>query len=383
MKKIMAGVLTLAMLLSLCGCGKTEIRAVESSQSDLSDTAAAESLDWDAAFAAYDPEEVVFTVGNSAVTWRELFYEVAYCTAAIESNSSASVTSWDMTIYDDSGSLTTCGDYVLQTAVSLLKQYHIVYDKLTEAGLGLSEEGKAQVEEYRQSVIEELFAGDEAAFQSYLDNLYCTEELWNWFTEVDVLYNEGFAYLYGPDGAYLSEEEVLAYAGDYDYVTIKQIYLYNDNAADSESAEPVTDDPMSQMIADLSSLKEDTAALESRFDALVAQYNENLALANYPNGWCVYEGDTEDAVYQAALGMQDYEYGIVSLTDADVLLLRIPVEPEADVFYDADGGVMYSLRYYAAWQAYSDLINGAEGWIQSTETLPVSQFENFMLEDVF
>ena len=383
MKNILAGVLALLMVLSLCACGKTEIRAVESSQSLLSEEQTAEALDWDAAFAAYDPEEVVFTVGESAVTWRELFYQVAYCTASIESNSGTAVTDWDLTMYDDSGELTTCGDYVLQTAVSLLTQYHVVYDRLTEAGLTLSEEGRAQVEEYRQSVVEELFSGDEAYFQTYLDSLYCTEELWNWFSEVDVLYNEGFEYLYGVNGAALDEEEILAYAQDYGYVTIKQIYIYNDTQAEADSGEPVTDDPMSRMLTELAALKEDPAALEIRFDELAAQYNENLALANYPNGWCVYEGDTEDAVYQAALGMQDYEYGIVSLEDADVLLLRIPVEPEADVFYDAEGGVMYSLRYYAAWQDYSDAINGDGGWIQSAESLPVSQFEDFMLQDVF
>lgn len=382
MKKILAGALALAVFLSLCGCGKTEIRAVEDSSS-LSVTADTAAFDWDAAFAAYDPEEVFFTVDESAVTWRELFYQVAYCTASIESNSGTTINDWDLTMYDDSGNLTTCGDYVLQTAVSLLTQYHVVYDHLTEAGLTLSEEGRAQVEAYRQSVVEELFAGDEAAFQNYLDSLYCTEELWNWFSEVDVLYNEGFEYLYGPNGAYLSDEEILGYAQDYGYVTIKQIYIYNNGESVSDSDEPVTDDPMSQMLMELSDLKADPAALEARFDELAAQYNENLALANYPNGWCVYEGDTEDAVYQAALEMQDYEYGIVSLADADVLLLRIPVEPEADVFFDADGGVMYSLRYYAGWQLYSDEINGPGGWIQSAQTLPVSQFETFMLQDVF
>lgn len=382
MKKIPAFLLALCLLFGLCACTNTEIRAVDDGMSAQPAAEAAQSFDWDAAFAAFAPDEVVFTVGESAVTWRELFYQVAYCTAAIESNSGTAVTDWDMTMYDDAGNLTTCGDYVLQMAVSLLTQYHVVYDRLTAAGLRLSEEGQAQVEAYRQSMIKEYFAGDEAAFGAYLDSLYCTEELWNWFSEVDVLYNEGFAYLYGENGAALSPEEILAYAGDYGYVTVKQIYIYNNSETLSDSAEP-GEDPMTRMLTELSPLKADPAALESCFDALAAQYNENLALNNYPRGWCIYEGDTEDAVYRAALEMQDYEYGIVSLEEADVLLLRLPVEPEADVFYDADGGVMYSLRYYAAWQAYSDAINGPDGWIMSTETLPVSRFEEFMLQDIF
>lgn len=372
MKRIFAAVLALALLLSLGACGKTEIQPIPEA---MTTPEPVQSLDWDAAFAAHGPDEVVFTVNESAVTWQELFYEVAYCTTALEYSSGVTIDDWDIQITDDNGDAISCGDYVLQTAVAMLEQYHVVYDKLTEAGAVLDEEALAELDSYKNTVITETFAGDEAAFLAYLDSLYGTEELWDWFNEVDMLYNEGFEHLYGPAGANYSEADTLAYGEEYGYVNIKQIYLYNNG---EESAAD-----MGRLLTELEAVKADSEALEACFDELFAEHNENLALLNYPEGWCVYSGDTEEEIYQAALAMTDYSYTVVEMADADVLLLRIPVEAGADVYYDADGAVMYDLRYYAAWQDYSDLINGPGGWLQSAQTLAVSGFEDLRLQDFF
>ncbi len=383
MKKFCAAGLALFLLLGLCACGsQSEIRVLEEAlepQQAVEET----TLDWEAAYAAHAPEDVVFTVGTEAVTWQELFYQLAYCTAALESSSGVSVTDWNMEMTGEDGELLAVGDYVMQTAVSLLKQYHVIHEQLTARGVSLSEEGYARAEAYRQTIIKESFAGDEAAFQSYLDSLFCTVEMWDWICQIDELYNEGFAFLYGDEGGALSEEEALAYGEEYGYVGIRQLYIYNNSDPTGDSAEPSDTDPMSLMLAELAAVKDDPAALTACFDELYAQYNENLSLANYPEGRCVWSGDVDEAVYEAALAMEDYEYAIVSLTDADVLLLRQPLTPEADVFYDAEEELMYSLRYYAAWQAYTDQIYGSGGWLETAVSQTVQPFENFSLEDVF
>ena len=45
----------------------------------------AKSLDFDAAYAAYDPDTVVFYVEGTGVTWQELFYQIAFNAAYLAS----------------------------------------------------------------------------------------------------------------------------------------------------------------------------------------------------------------------------------------------------------------------------------------------------------
>ncbi len=380
MKKICAVFLALCLLSGLSACGPAEVRRLETA---LQAPAEESSLDWAAAWAAHAPEDIVFTVGTEAVTWQEFFYQLAYCTRALENSSGSPIRDWATEVPGDDGQSMAAGDYILQTAVDMLKQYHVIHEQLSARGLRLSEAGQARVAAFRETTVKESFAGDEAAFEEYLASLYGTEELWLWLCEVDELYNEGFDFLYGPGGSELTEDEVLAYGRDYGYVGIKQIYIYNNTAPSADSNEPSDSDPMSLMLSELAAFKEDPAALEACFDGLCRQYNENLSLENYPEGRCVWPGDVDGALYEAALRMADYEYAIVSLADADVLLLRLPLAPEADVFYDAENECMYSLRYYAAWQKYTDLIHGPGGWMESAASQPVSPFEGFSLEDIF
>ncbi len=380
MKRVCAALLA-ACLLALSACGKTEIVAREQALQSQRESDTSAPLNWDAAYAAYAPEAVMFTVGSEAVTWQEFFYQFTAAARALEKSSGLSITDWDMTVTDENGGSVACGDYVLQAAVQQLTLYHVIHERLHALGLALSDEGRARVEAYRQTTITEQFAGDAAAFAASLEELYGSEEIWRWLCEVDELYNEGFDFLCGVEGSALSDGEAIAYGEEYGYVGLREIYIYNNAAANS--AEPSSDDPMSLMLAALAEHKEESAALVECFAALAAQYNENLSLENYPEGRCVWEGDVDAAVYSAALAMQDYEYAIVSLEDADVLLLRVPLAADAAVLYDAENDALRSLRYYAAWQAYNEQIHGEGGWLASAVCQSVSPFETFSPKDVF
>lgn len=388
MKRILP--LLLALLLCLSACGKTRIVPTETAEpAQTPETEPAldtELFDWDAAYAAYEPDTVVFTVEGREATWQELFYQVAYCTAALEYSSGVTITDWDMEMTDAQGNTVSCGDYVLQAAVAMLQQYHIVYNELTALGVTLEEEDRAELEAYEKQLLEEGYAGDEEAFRADLESLFCSEELWHWFNEVDALYNAGFRHFYGSMGELYGEEETLAYGEEYGYVNTRQLYIYNNS--DGTSEEPAGDTAedfagMGRLLSELEAVKEDPAALEERFVELFEQYNEDLALENYPDGWCIWQGDTDESVYQAAMAMEDHSYTVVETEAADVLVLRLPLAADAPVFYDAYEDVSYPLSYYAAWQDYSDLVNGPGGWIQSAETLPAAEFEDFRLRDVF
>lgn len=418
-KKILAFLLAAAMLLTLCGCG-TKVEAYDeaavvaeeavASESDTTvveqtaavETAApAEPLDFDTAYAMYDPATVVFTVDGESVTWQEFFYEIAYNASAIAAQEGAAFTSWDdmCPLYVDAeGNMVfTYSDVVLQYAINTLLQYHIMDKHMTELGIVLDEDSLAMLEDVRQQTIDASFGGDEAAFLAYLESLYCSEELWNWFNETDAKYAQAFDDLYGEMGSNYTDEDVMTYAaGDPDgawteYVQLKMICLYAEEETEAAASEEIASDEPSEEAAELSDgemaaqiMAELTAAAdkEAKYAELYAQYNEEAGLDPYPGGWCVYQGDIADAVYGTALTMELDEVRVVSIDGAEVVVWKVPVDPDGGVTYDSATDTVYTLRYYAAWQEYAEMINE---WIETgTATAQWTEgFENFSLNSVF
>jgi len=422
MKKMFAFLLAAAMLMALCGCG-TEVEAygetavaVEETAQPAAEAAApeqvatvatesaapAEPLDFDAAYAAYAPETVVFTVEGEEVTWQEFFYEIAYNASIIAAQEGAAFTDWDemcpLYVDADGNMVFTYGDVVLQYAVNALLQYHIMDKHMTELGIVLDEDSIAMLEDVRQQIVDTNFSGDEGAFLNYLESLYCSDELWNWFNETDAKYAQAFDDLYGEMGSNYTDENVMAYAaGDPDgawteYVQLKMICLYAEEEAEAEetSEEPASDEPSeeaaelsdadlaAQILAELSAAEDRNA----RYAELYTQYNEEIGLDPYPDGWCVYQGDIAQEVYSAALTMEPDEMRVVSIEDGEVVVWKVPVDPDAGVTYDSANNTVYTLRYYAAWQEYAETVNQ---WLETgTATAQWAEgFENFSLNSVF
>lgn len=410
-KKTIAVMLALAMLLVLCGCDASETAVavdepVEETMSEpvVAETVAAEEaaagLDFDAAYAAYDPETVIFYADGVPVTWQELFYQVVYVSSVLAAQTGLTITDWDeacpLYVTED-GYYFTWGAIVLQNAVDMLVQYHLVEKGLTEAGVTLSEEAAAAVEAVRLSTIETSFGGDEAAFKEYLSSVYCTEDLWGWYNEVDALYNiDGFEYFSGEMGSSLSDEDTLAYAagdengGWTEYVQLKLIAMYDETETGTvldEASGEVNAEPAEETVSAEDILVEILTAedREAKFAELYDLYNEEAQLDYFPDGWCVYQGDTADAVYQAALSMEIGEVRLVSMEGMDVIVLKTAIDPDAGVMYDTTTDTMYTLRYFAAWQNYAEMINGEEGWIArgGENSRWAEGFEDFSLSSVF
>lgn len=383
-RKWLALLLAVVLAASACACGRnTVIEAYDTTP----------PIDFDETFALYAPDTVVLYIEGEPVTWRELYYEIVYYARLIEGSEGRVLRGWDQIctiLTDENGEHHTYGEVALQNALVLLTQYHTMHSHLTASGAVLSERSIEAVEAVRAQVIEQSFGGDEQAFLDYLAGMYCTEELWSWFNEVDALYQyDGFALLYGENGAELPDEAVYEYAagdpdGDWtEYVQIMQIALYGGEAekADEEAAieaalsedASATDEPSGEASG---ATETDPTAV---FKALYEQYNEEPALDYFPGGRAVYRGDTEDTIYEAALSMAEYDWARVPIEEADVYVMRVPIDPDAGVYYDESTGDLFTLRYYAAWQSYYELINGAEGWLATAEAEWAEGFEDFAL----
>lgn len=429
MYRTFALILAATMLLGLCGCALPPMENMQDMASGEMPAAAPEgeitaetvtetaepeeievkSLDFDAAYAAYDPDTVVFYVGGVGVTWQELFYQIAFNAAYLASQEGKTITDWNDTCsfyLDAEGNPVTYGAVVMQNATGRLIQYHIMDNHFRDAGVSLGEKGQAAVNLVRQTTIDQSFGGDEAAFQAYLEELYCTEEIWNWFNQVDALYNyDGFDHFSGEMGSYLSDEEVLDYAaGDEngawtEYVQLKLICLYEEEEepvetenASGEAAEETTGEPSAEPAADESVDAQDILVQilkaedkEAVFDEFYALHNDEPVMDNYPDGRCVFRGDIHDTVYQMALNMEIGECKLVSLEGTDVIVMKMPLDPDGGVYYDAATETMHTLRFFAAWQAYAEMTGGKDGWIAAgaADARWAEGFENFSLDMVF
>ena len=378
MKRIAALVLVAALMFSLAACGKTVITAYEEP---------AFEPDFAAAYASHDPDEVVFTIAGKDATWQMLFYEIAYNTAYLESQGQT-ITGWSdaCTLYqDENGIYYSYGSVILTNAVTLLEQYLIMEAKLDEAGCVADEACDEYIATARQTVIDSSFNGDETAFLEYLSNMYGSEELWDWFNRIDYLYQtQGFEKLYGTDGASYGDEETLAYAEAYDYVGLCQMTVAHQSAqteTDGASGEASVEGSAAAIRTALDAADDKQAA----FAELYAAYNTDETLDVYAAGRCVWEEDVEEAVYEAAVALGEYESAVIEGEETDTVILRIPCYADAPVYYDTDTGITYNLRYYAAWQAYYDLVNGEDGWIAAgADTLTWAEgFEELSMDEIF
>lgn len=407
MKKILALLLSLLSVLSLCACGETKIQGYEEPTAEAiveqaettettvetqeeAQTAETETagLDWAAAYARHEPDEVVLRVDGDPITWQELFYEIANVTAGLQSAAGTAITDWNVKIRDSAGNEAVCGDYVLSYAMTVLGQYHCVYSHLTQQGVTLSAEGQQAVEDVRQNLIDNYFDGDEEQFLSNLEALFCSEELYDWFNMVDQLYSEGFAALYGENGANLTDEEVLEYGSEYSFVQIRQIYIYPEET-DSGEDETAADTSVLDSLAAQLGAAVNNEAREELFDMLYEQYNENEDLDIYGPSRAVNTddvsiGSVDEGVYNAALALEEYGYACVTAADgAAVLVMRVPLQADAPVYYETLIGQLCDLRYYAATQRYLLLINGDDGWIATAEVAWEDDFIGFNLVDAF
>ena len=381
-RRLIALILAVCAILTLCACSQTHLEAYN--------TAAA--MDFEGAWRKYSPDDVVCYISGEKVTWQEFFYQIRYFAQLISAADGVTITSWDQpskSYTDADGHGLSYGALVMQNAVNTIVQYHALHSGLTAAGAVLGKEALDSVEAARQSAISQSFGGDEAAFLEYLDSMYCTDALWTWYNQVDALYAfDGFDTLYGVNGAEFSDEAVMAYAaGDEngawtEYVQIKQIYLY-DEAETAAGEDAATDEPEEQSIA--SRVEAVTAALDAgdSFDDVYAAYNENPSLDAFPDGRCVYADDVPEAVYNAALEMEEGAYAAVETESGFVFLQKLPIDPDCGVYYDEENDVMYTLRYCAAWQAYADRINGENGWIATATREWTDEFGDMSLKTLF
>ncbi len=360
--------LALAVILSLAvlaGCGAE----------DKLDALVRENREgpYDDAFHTLDPETVMVTVGEAEITWQALFHWIYYSTVEYERRN-GEIEDWRAT----TASGVTVADQVLANALSYALEYAYMEAGARGMGLGISQKLEETARQEMQSD-----AADYESYDAFLEAIaeeYSTEEYYLYTKEMAGLYSTIYYAIYGENGSYLADQDVLDYIRDDGYLMCKSIQF---SSLDPETGEMLSQEDLDLkrsdaewIIAQLAECKT-KEELELRFDELARQFTEDSSNNNDENGYLFQPGDLPNEIVSAVQGLEMYEVSEVVETDSAIyVLLRIPINPDVAPlsisYYSQSADSKYSLRYQVSVQMYNKMVSG---WSQQYPAIFSPEYE--------
>ena len=365
MKKKLALILVAAMMFSVmsgCAIQKNIYKDnPELAEEELNPSASTQVHDFDAAYAKYDKNMVVASVNGIDVTWQEYFY---WCVNALMTVETSAGT---ITNFDEDFSGMSYGDYIRTVAENNCRQYRSFDFNAAQEGIVLSTESAAAIDAQLQTDITSYSPdGTEEGFNNYLETLYTSREIYDYFNRVAMLYSDGFTYYCGAEGEKITDEEALAYGEDAGLMVAKHILLKTID----DNNEPISDEAKA---AQLELAKELVARINGgeAFDTLMAEYNEDPGAAYYPDGYCFAEGQMVPEFEAAVKELKPGE-----MTEQPVessygyhIIMREELTPDAAVMTQS-GSV--TLRQLTASDKYNSIVNN---WFNASELTYVDGFD--------
>ncbi len=344
------------------------------------------SLNAEKLYAAYDPDQLVMTVGGQDVTWKDFFYFVNSNASSVSSYF-ASMQAYGMTVdwEDELEAGETYQDYVVNYAKEIILQLIAIEGFAEQSGAGISVENQQAIDAETESIKAAAFgegASDED-FNEYLSLMYMNRELYDRMAKVNYLYQNGFTALYGENGAFVSQEDAIAYLEDNGYMYVNHIlYLTTDMATGEELDAATLEDKQAaaqQMSEYLRTLEvEDKAELVARFEELKAEQCEDSGKSAYPSGYVFLPGTMVTEFEEASKALADYEVSEpVKSTYGYHVIIRLPLDADAVVEYSSEGTPLTARSLFAN----EEYAKGMQEYHDSVEIKLAPEFENFSIAD--
>lgn len=367
MKKALILLLSALLLITpLAGCGAVEEQEPE---------AEAAEYDWDAAYAKFSPDTVVMSINGSEVHWDEYFYWMyrEYASYAAGYDLSDGVPGYDDTLI---------GEYIAAAAADFCLQNHIAEQLAGGLGITLTEEDEAVLAERLASDIETNLGegATEEEFFDYLETVYVSRELYDYVNRTAALYARVFMELYGSMGEKVSDEDALAFAEEYGFITAKHILLRTTDDSGAALSEGERESKLSEandILAELRAVPE--ADREALFTELMNERSEDPGLERYPDGYCFEPGTVVEEFQTAA---EELEIGgisdVVESASGYHIIMREPVTPDDKVLLGTSE--VYTLRYACAVTAFNESFTAE---MAGAEVVYGEGFEGFNAAELF
>ena len=376
LKRLMAMVLALVLCLTMfVGCSKDEAASNDTT------TPVAAVVDYDAAFAKYDPDTVVMTVDGTEVTWSEFFFMLYSSMSQIESYMGGIY--WDELCLGDM----TFDAYAMDMTLTMLKQLHAVEREAKELNVKLSDAEQAAIAESRETVkLQNIGADatDEDLEQFLLDEIFLTTELFNFVNENSYLYEKLFVEVMGESGEKITDEQVQDFIESVPYISAKHILIMTVNP---ENGEKLSDAVIQEskntaegLLAQLLEIK-DVQKRAKKFDQLMIEHTEDTGIQIFPDGYTFTYNQMYPVFEEAAFALEEYEIsGIVESEAGYHILMRIPTTRDSLVDYDSTYGTFYSVLAYASTELYSQMLSD---WMAECEVEWKAEFKDITAKELF
>lgn len=371
MKKIISILLALMLLMGIfAGCSANpeaqESAAPESAAPESVSPEAKTTYDYDAAYAAYEPDYVVATVNGIDVTWGEYFYWIK--------NIMEQVCAYVGTVdnfNEDFGGM-SYAEYFKAAAENNCRQYRAVEYHTAKEGIELSQEAlDALAIQLENDIAAVSPDGTEEGLNEYLASLYTTREVYDYVNRISALYSEAAVHYCGANAEKVTDAEAMEFAEMSGLMAAKHILLKTVNDDNTHYTE---DEKQKQY--DLALELIDRLNAGESMDELIKEYGQDPGAQAYPLGYCFGPNEMvaefENAVKELSVGQITQEP--VESSYGYHIIMKVAFDPE--MVYTQQGT---TIRQMAATNKFNSVIN--EWFIAS----PIEYTEGFELnfEEVF
>ena len=344
------------------------------------ETASVPQLDFEALYASHDADEVVMTMDGEDVTWEEYFYWLYYSGVQVNNyinQMAANMSAYGMNVtWDDAADDTGISfkDYVVQLAEDNIRQIHSIKKFSAENDVTLTEDNLKAIEEQRKTDMVNL-CGEEVSDEEFAEFLkstyYLPIKVYDDMNEINYLYQNCFAKLYGENGEKLSDEKAEAYLKDSGYMNAAHILFMT---VDPSTGEALDDDTIAEkkaladkFAAELAGIT-DTEKLQERFAEIKDEYCEDTGKEAYPDGYIFTPGTMVTEFEDTVNALEDYQVSEpVESRYGYHIIMRLPLTIDT-VLKTSDSGTPLTARALAANQEYGEKLDACNDGIEIVYT---------------
>ncbi len=344
------------------------------------ETASVPQLDFEALYASHDADEVVMTMDGENVTWEEYFYWLYYSGVQVNNyinQMAANMSAYGMNVtWDDAADDTGISfkDYVVQLAEDNIRQIHSIKKFSAENDVTLTEDNLKAIEEQRKTDMVNL-CGEEVSDDEFAEFLkstyYLPIKVYDDMNEINYLYQNCFAKLYGEDGEKLSDEKAEAYLKDSGYMNAAHILFMT---VDPSTGEALDDETIAEkkaladkFAAELAGIT-DTEKLQERFAEIKDEYCEDTGKEAYPDGYIFTPGTMVTEFEDTVNALEDYQVSEpVESRYGYHIIMRLPLTIDT-VLKTSDSGTPLTARALAANQEYGEKLDACNDGIEIVYT---------------
>ena len=335
------------------------------------------AVDLEAVKALHDPAETVMTLDGKPVSWGDYFYLLSYEVRSIDNYFNNLLLYYGMELDwadEAEGDGVSYADVAHEYALDALRQFAAIERFAEDNGVELTEDDLAAIEQKKQENIASMTVDlpedtDEetrhAAFVEKLAEQNMSEAFYDRVGRVRQLYEACFQQVYGPEGANMDEQAVIAYLTEKGYISVNHILL---STQDLTTGEKLDEAAVAEKKALAESLARelqgisDPVELLKRFNELKTQYCEDTGKLAYPTGYTFTPGTMVEPFEKASQALEEYQVSDPVETDYGYhVILRLPLSGDGLL---APANTVKSARATVAEEEYGQRLQAIQDALQ-------------------